>query len=564
MKIFNTNTTTCAHCGAIITDNAIEFDGEFYCNDCIDEVSFVCNDCGERKPIAEWNDVGSGAVCDDCLLGNYTVCDICGRYILNEDIRRCVDNNLYVCDGCVEHSGRYFECENCGDIHIRACANEVYVSHNSAELWCDQCTRIDAFFCEECGRNFRSNLEESEQTCRYCYREQAEQKNGDIRYWSAPSGVRNYSYKPTPCYCITEDQAREKPADEYLLFGPELEMEDHRNYGDYVDRDADYMNEKLGFSYCKHDGSLDSGIELVFHPASIEYFMDKKEALTEVFGEMIRKGYTSHKNGNCGLHVHISLKALTKDNAYATCAMARIVDNLWDDLVQFSRRTESQLDRWASRYDTKYLEFTEIAKAIKGYGRYTAVNMQNKHTVEIRIFRGTLNVNTFLATLQLVERLAEVSRVCYNADDADRVTWETITDCDYEELKAYCKKRFGAVGDEAEAEEAEEEVSNESNANMPSDLMLSEEEMHDSNFFIRTSPSFRVGDYVRLITNTNNRFGIAFSPDLRVGDIGIIRRIADTGRNGVEFQRQFEGHDLGGHISSRNGQWIDSRDLAFV
>lgn len=553
-----TNTITCAHCGAIINYNAIEFDGKFYCDECIDEVSFVCDDCGERKPIAERNDVECKVVCDDCLFDKYTVCDVCGNYIANESIIYCNDDGRYICHDCLEDSDGYFTCEHCGAVHLSFHHNMVYLNDVDAEEWCDDCVERSTFYCEGCDRSFSDECEAEQGVCEFCA--SRVQKSEDIRYWSAPSGVRSYSYKPTPCYCVTEEQAKEKAADEYILLGPELEMEDHRNYGENADNDADYMNEKLDFSYCKHDGSLDDGIELVFHPASIEYFMSKKETLAEVFGEMIRKGYTSHKNGNCGLHVHVSLKALTKDNAYATCALARIVDNLWDELVCFSRRTEYQLDRWASRYDTKYLEFTEIVKAIKKYGRYTAVNMQNRHTVEIRIFRGTLNVNTFLATLQLVERLAEISTICYNADDADSVTWKMVTDCDYEELKAYCQKRFGTAEDEAEAEE---EVS-ESDASIAPDFMLSEEEMHERNFSERTSGSFCVGDYVRLIHDNNSCYGISFNPSLQIGDIGIIRHINNSERIGVEFRSQFNGHNLLDHSSTRNGQWIDSRDLAFV
>ena len=37
-----------------------------------------------------------------------------------------------------------------------------------------------------------------------------------------------------------------------------------------------------------------------------------------------------------------------------------------------------------------------------GLGRYTAVNLTNTFTVELRIFRGTLRYKTFMATLQFV------------------------------------------------------------------------------------------------------------------------------------------------------------------
>ena len=45
----------------------------------------------------------------------------------------------------------------------------------------------------------------------------------------------------------------------------------------------------------------------------------------------------------------------------------------------------------------------------KRMGRYVAVNLENYNTIEFRIFRGTLNYKTFIATLQLIDE------ICFNA-----------------------------------------------------------------------------------------------------------------------------------------------------
>jgi len=37
--------------------------------------------------------------------------------------------------------------------------------------------------------------------------------------------------------------------------------------------------------------------------------------------------------------------------------------------------------------------------------RYQAVNFENRNTVEFRLFRGTLNYTTFMATLEIVDAL---------------------------------------------------------------------------------------------------------------------------------------------------------------
>lgn len=65
----------------------------------------------------------------------------------------------------------------------------------------------------------------------------------------------------------------------------------------------------------------------------------------------------------------------------------------------------------ASRYGymNQPMEILDYAK--KGYhgGHYTCVNLQNSDTVEFRMFRGTLKINTLLATLKPVDRICDVT-----------------------------------------------------------------------------------------------------------------------------------------------------------
>ena len=71
--------------------------------------------------------------------------------------------------------------------------------------------------------------------------------------------------------------------------------------------------------------------------------------------------------------------------------------------------------RWASRYGIVENIRNTYDKAKKGnLGRSVAVNLFNSSTVEIRIFRGTLNIDTFYATLQLVD---EICRAAINMSD---------------------------------------------------------------------------------------------------------------------------------------------------
>ena len=154
--------------------------------------------------------------------------------------------------------------------------------------------------------------------------------------------------------------------------------------------------------YIKTDGSLDEGLELVTHPMTLEYHLNEMP-----WAEVLRKarsmGYLSHAAGTCGLHVHISRLAFGCTYEQQEAAIARLlyfVEKFWAELLRFSRRTQSQMNRWAARYGIRLTPSEQMNHAKNSCaGRYTAVNLTNADTVEIRMFRGTLKLNTLKATL---------------------------------------------------------------------------------------------------------------------------------------------------------------------
>ncbi len=111
--------------------------------------------------------------------------------------------------------------------------------------------------------------------------------------------------------------------------------------------------------------------------------------------------------------------------------------------MKFSRRTQRQLDNWAARYDYKDTpkELLEHVKKGTSKGRYACVNLQNYDTIEFRIFRGTLKLNTLIATLQLVNNICEVAY--YLSDnDIQKLSWTSfVKSCKEPELIQYLKER---------------------------------------------------------------------------------------------------------------------------
>ena len=118
--------------------------------------------------------------------------------------------------------------------------------------------------------------------------------------------------------------------------------------------------------------------------------------------------------------------------------------------MRFSRRNRFQLERWAARYGYKEQPKEILDHAKKGYhsGRYTCVNLQNTETIEFRIFRGTLKYNTFIATLQLVNRVCDVA-IRLSDEQMRRLTWsEFAADCTEQELVQYLKERRLYINEE--------------------------------------------------------------------------------------------------------------------
>lgn len=198
-------------------------------------------------------------------------------------------------------------------------------------------------------------------------------------------------------------------------------------------------------AYCKHDGSLEEGFEIVTHPMSLDYHLTKMP-WAEVCRKAVSLGYLSHQAGTCGLHVHVSRAAFGDTPEKQDAVIARILyffEKHWEELLKFSRRTPAQLDRWAARYgyQDQPKDILEHAKDDRHASRYTCVNLTNADTIEFRIFRGTLRVNTILATLQLLDRICDVA-LALSDDILKEMSWTTfVAGCEAPELVQYLKER---------------------------------------------------------------------------------------------------------------------------
>ena len=358
----------------------------------------ICANCGTEHPIEDMFEVERDWLCEDCADRLTVICDHCNERIYEENAVE--DDTHILCDHCFDEY--YVRCDDCGRI-----------IHRDRAYWDGD----DNAYCASC--------------------------------WDEHSEViHEYSY--TPDLVFHGKGLRH--------FGVELEIDDGGTVNSNAQKLLDIANANAENLYIKTDGSLDEGLELVTHPMTLEYHLNEMP-----WAEVLRKaqsmGYLSHAAGTCGLHVHISRLAFGCTYEQQEAAIARLlyfVEKFWAELLRFSRRTQSQMNRWAARYGIRLTPSEQMSHAKNSCaGRYTAVNLTNSDTVEIRMFRGTLKLNTLKATLQMVNHLVEVA-VSMSDTAVQELSWfDFLDDVTEPELIQYLKERRLYVNEPVNTSEEE-------------------------------------------------------------------------------------------------------------
>ena len=355
-----------------------------------------CDCCGTAIPEGEnYSWIGDEIVCDDCRRNECGCCECCDELIYNSEA--ITDDGHFVCRSCYENE--YLHCSCCG-----------MLLHQD-----DSYSYNDMDFCYDC-------------------------------YSRKNHTIREYSYKPCPIFYGRGER----------FLGVELEIDkggrDSDNAQEILDIANDSKEQRL---YIKTDSSLDDGMELVTHPMTLAYHLHQFK-WEEILKTAVNMGYKSHYTVSCGLHTHVNRDAFGDDEDEQEEVISRIlyfVEHHWLEMVKFSRRTESALNRWAARhgYDPNPKELMDKAKSC--YSRYYAVNLCNHSTIEFRLFRGTLKLNTLFATLQLVDKICEIA-MRLDDEELQALSWsEFVSHIDTPELIQYLKERRLYINEEINNEE---------------------------------------------------------------------------------------------------------------
>ena len=390
---------TCAYCGRTIDVDELTYDVSVYgtievwCEDCADAHAVECERCGalvsddEVTSVHAWYGRGFSEQmwCEDCTNDHATECDDCGEYWAdNEVITGFMWNGSHVslCPDCYDN---YYRCEDCGD----------FVSSDDAE-WHNH-----DVYCPNCIDNHRGVLESYNHT-------------HGTPFWRCDP-AHDFHLISEPC-----------PHGTLMYFGVELETDDN----DDAEALAQDIIDEIGGDKvcCKRDSSLDcEGVEIVSQPMEL----DAHVSLWERVALIVRKhNGRSHDAGTCGLHVHVSRSALRDGAVYR---MDRLLQRFATQFIRFSRRSLSSINRWCAIESGDELAKIADVNARKAAwsdkkrwcGRYVALNTVPTATVEFRLWRGSLNLETICASIQMSAALALLGNSLTD-EQVETITWDEL------------------------------------------------------------------------------------------------------------------------------------------
>ena len=227
--------------------------------------------------------------------------------------------------------------------------------------------------------------------------------------------VRGYSYQPDPRRWMAAGGIEEtipRSANKYI--GVELEVEGKPAvYSEDVAAVAPY-HEQLGY-YLKSDSSLRNGFEIVTHPRTLDRWIEDKSTWHILFKWLVEQGMVSYDTGRCGLHVHLS-KNHFQSTAHAVRFAAFFHQNPAFSYT-LSRRKPNSISAYSQLVSTNAHVFEKLSFAswprlaqADVFSHHSCMSFSRYDTLEVRLFRGTLNTESFFGYLALVSALAEYTK----------------------------------------------------------------------------------------------------------------------------------------------------------
>ncbi len=157
-------------------------------------------------------------MCESCFNEHTAVCECCNDRIWQSNSRG--DESITLCYDC--YDDYYTTCEDCGR-----------VIHNDSACYESDDSNIP--YCESCYDRINNTI------------------------------IKSYNFKPKPIF-YGEDS---------MFMGVELEIDKDGECIENAETLLNIANRDNEHIYCKHDGSIEDGFEIVSHPMTLDYHINK-------------------------------------------------------------------------------------------------------------------------------------------------------------------------------------------------------------------------------------------------------------------------------------------------
>nr|WP_314639814.1 hypothetical protein [uncultured Olsenella sp.] len=376
------------------------------------------------------------------------VCPMCGATVSVSEI--IVDDNCDVvaCTQCMWQQD-LATCDNCGEIVDVACMVDAHDEHSDACCVCERCARneyerddVRGELWDPCTTNELYMYDWSTlivadvdlddyQQCDSCgewvavddttYDEHSDRTLCPTCWDARPKGnIKRYQHTYANTYHVAPGEVR-RPDTMYL--GVELETVIDGD-DDAAEDFAGRLSGALGYGddvlECKHDGSLDDGgCEVVTQPMTPRAHLERP-LWADITRAALDANGASHSAGCCGLHIHISRAYFGDASWSCACIIARLLTSQHRAWVKFSRRRDFYYCRFPNLADTSFDTVEEYM-----HDKYSCISCHCRETIEIRLWRGTLKLQTLRATIEATAALAYIARTLHEHQlDALAESWD--------------------------------------------------------------------------------------------------------------------------------------------
>ena len=346
------------------------------------------------------------------MLRETAKCTACCESVPSTEIEE--RNGVALCAECTSNwDESHTTCDRCEDSCRREDTVSVYTRtyRTAQEEWCDTCFSLHSWRCPECEDTYSDSVTsysvhngDDGEICRNCLCEYSRcstcreyYPNDDMYGGQCPGCYENYPDDD-------DDEDRELIHDyhddehrpEWIFHGNDREI----FYGVELEINAPTQTASetlalLQSPYKEHvflerDSTIRSGgYEIISHPHTLA----EHHKLWAAFLKNPPEGITSYKTGECGMHIHIERKKLSKLQIQKILVFINAPENE-TFITAIAQREPTQ---WCQRKPKKITHNADE--------HHEAFFLGNRNTCELRIFRGVLRPDRFWKNLEFADAL---------------------------------------------------------------------------------------------------------------------------------------------------------------